>query len=138
MSSACSDNSPTTPTATPQQVDLSGTWNGDLTVSGAAARMTWTLSQTNTSVSGAVIVAEPNGIVLLNGSLSGTIAGSTLTYTIAIGAGAIPAQPQCVGQLGGTMTATLGAPSTLAGDYAVRSSSCTTGLTGGSLSLTRP
>jgi len=133
---ACSDNSPATPT-TPQPLDLSGTWRGDITVSGASARMTWTLTQSSGSVSGPVLVALPDGIVLLNGSLTGTIAGSTLTYTIAVAAGGIPAQPQCTGQLGGTMTATIGLPSALAGTYAVRSSTCATGFAGGNLTLTR-
>jgi hypothetical protein len=135
-SPACSDKSPATPMA-PQVVDLSGSWSGDIIVSGASARMTWTLTQSNSDVSGPVLIALPDGIVLLNGSLTGTMAGSTLTYTIAVGAGGIPAQPQCVGQLGGTMMATIGLPSTLAGTYAVRSSTCTTGFTGGNLTLTR-
>ncbi|HEY7944047.1 MAG TPA: hypothetical protein VIH15_06065 [Casimicrobiaceae bacterium] len=99
--------------------------------------MTWTLAQSNSDVSGPVLIALPNGIVLLNGSLTGTVAGSTLSYTIAVGAGGIPAQPQCVGQLGGTMTATIGLPSGLAGTYAVRSSTCATGFAGGNLTLTR-
>lgn len=137
LSSACSDKSPSTPT-TPQPTDLSGTWSGGLTVEGAAARMTWTLTQNNAGVTGPVLVGLPSGTVLLNGSLTGTLAGSTLTYTIAVGAGGIPAQPQCVGQLGGTMTVTAGAPSTLAGNYAVRSSTCTTPFNGGNLTLTRP
>ena len=99
--------------------------------------MTWTVSQTNGDVSGPVLVALSNGIVLLNGSLTGTVAGSVLTYTIAVNPGGIPTQPSCVGQLGGTMNATIGVPSTLDGSYAVRSSSCTTPFTGGNLSLSR-
>jgi hypothetical protein len=99
--------------------------------------MTWTLTQTNGAVTGPVLVALPTGTVLLNGFLTGTLAGSTLTYTIAVGPGAIPAQPQCVGQLGGTMTATTGASPALTGTYTLRSSTCTTPFTGGDLTLTR-
>ena len=136
VSSACGDSAPTTPTA-PQPTDVSGTWSGSLTVGAAAAGMVWTLTQSNGAVTGPVLVVLPTGTVLLNGALTGTLAGSTLTYTIAVSAGGIPTQPQCVGQLGGTMTATIGATSTLAGTLAVKSSTCTTGLAGGNLTLTK-
>jgi hypothetical protein len=118
-------------------LNLSGTWSGDLTVEGATARMTWTLSQSNAGVTGPVLVALPSGTVLLNGSLSGTLANSALTYTIAVGPGGIPTQPACVGQLGGTMNVTVGVVSTLAGSYTVRSSTCTTAFAGGTLSLNK-
>jgi hypothetical protein len=133
--SACG-SSPTMPTP-PPPLDLTGTWSGDLAAAGVSARMTWTLTQTASGVTGPVLIAVDTGIVLLNGVLTGTLAGSTLTYTIAVGAGGIPAQPQCVGQFQGTMTATTGAASTLAGNYALVSSSCTTPFNGGSLTLTK-
>jgi hypothetical protein len=136
LSSACGDNSPSAPTTT-QPTDLSGTWSGDLALAGATARMTWTLTQSNANVTGPVLVVLPTGVVLLNGALTGTLAGSTLTYTIAVGAGGIPTQPLCVGQLGGTMTVTIGLTSTLTGSYALRSSTCTTLFNGGSLTLTK-
>ena len=95
--------------------------------------------QTGTAVTGPVLVRLPNGIVLLNGFLTGTLTGSTLTYSIAVGPGGIPTQPACVGQLGGTMTATAGAPSTLVGGYAVTSATCTPPFgASGNISLTRP
>ncbi|HWF84872.1 MAG TPA: hypothetical protein VG222_08505 [Vicinamibacterales bacterium] len=136
LSSACGDNSPSAPTTT-QPTDLSGSWSGDLALAGASARMTWTLTQKNADVTGPVLVVLPTGVVLLNGVLTGTLAGSTLTYTISIGAGGIPTQPLCVGQLGGTMTVTIGLTSTLTGNYALRSSTCTTLFNGGSLTLTK-
>lgn len=133
---ACAEQSPSTPT--PQTVNVSGTWSGDVTFQGVSARMVWTLSQTNaTDVSGPVLMALPTGTVLLNGFLTGTLAGLALTYTISVGPGGLPSSPSCVGQLGGTMTATLGTTSTLAGDFAIRSSTCTPPFTGGSLTLTR-
>ncbi len=136
FATACAEQSPSGPT--PQAVNVSGTWSGDVSVQGASARMIWTLSQTNaTDVSGPVLMALPTGTVLLNGFLTGTLAGSVLTYTISVGPGGIPASPSCVGQLGGTMTATLGTTSTLAGDFAIRSSTCTAPFTGGSLTLTK-
>lgn len=135
LAEACCNPSPATPTAGSPPLNLSGTWAGNLSVEGMTARMTWTLSQSNGAVTGPVLVALPSGIVLLNGSLSGTLASATLAYTIAVGPGGIPTQPACVGQLGGTMTATVGVVSTLAGSYAVVSSACTTPFTGGALTL---
>ena len=119
-------------------IDLTGTWRGDFTVQGLTSEMVWTLTQTGTSVSGPVLVHLPNGIVLLNGFLTGTLAGSTLTYTISVGPQGIPNQPACVGQLSGTMTAQTGATSSLTGTYAVTSSTCTPPFaSSGNLALTR-
>jgi hypothetical protein len=136
LAQACCSQSPTTPVAS-TPLNLSGTWIGDFSVPGATARMTWTLSQSGADVTGPALVLLPSGTVVLNGSLTGTVAGSALTYTIAIGPGGIPAQPACAGQLGGTMNATVGLVSTLAGNYAVRSSTCPTPFAGGSLTLNK-
>jgi hypothetical protein len=135
LTTACAvdHSSPTQPTPT----TLTGTWSGDLSLSGVTARMTWTLTQTNASVSGPVLVLLSSGTVLLNGALSGTLSGSTLTYVINIGAGGIPSQPACVGQLGGTANVTFSTPSTLAGNYSLNSSTCQTPFSSGTFTLTR-
>lgn len=127
----------TTTTQPSPQTTLTGTWTGDLVVQGATARMTWTLTQTDASVAGPVLVVLPSGTVLLNGALTGTVSGSTLTYVINIGPGAIPSQPACTGQLGGTATTSFAATSTVAGSYSVTSSSCTTPFSSGAFTLTR-
>ena len=73
---------------------------------------------------------------VLNGALSGTVSGSTLTYTIDARAGGIPSEPGCTGQLGGT--ATIGAiPSALSGSYAISSSPCAPPFSSGSFALTK-
>jgi hypothetical protein len=130
----CSGSS-TTPS--PPAIDLDGVWAGNVTVLGMTARMTWTLTQTNTNVTGPALLGLSNGAVLLNGSLTGSLSASTLTFTIAVGPGGIPSQPSCTGQIGGTMTATTGAPSTLAGTPAVISSSCSPPFPAGAVTLTR-
>jgi hypothetical protein len=135
FASACSSKTPITPTAPP---DVTGTWTGSISVQGMTARLSWTLAQTNTSVTGPAAVGLTSGTVLLNGFLTGTMNGSTLTYTISVGPGGIPSQPQCVGQLGGTMNATIGVPSTLIGPLNVTSSTCTVPVTTGTITLTRP
>jgi hypothetical protein len=131
---ACSNNSPSAPSG---PSNVSGTWAGDLTLQGSTARMTWALSQTGASVSGPVLVVLPNGIVLLNGTLAGTMAGSVLTYTINVAPGAIPSQPACTGQLGGSATFAAGTPAMLAGTYSVVSSSCSTPFSSVNFMLTR-
>jgi hypothetical protein len=139
LGAGCSSSqSPGGPSPSPS-LDLSGTWRGDFAVQDVTAQMTWTLTQTGSAVSGPVLVKLPNGIVLLNGFLTGTLTGSSLAYTISVGPQGIPSQPACVGQLGGTMTATTaGATSMLAGNYALSSATCTPPFgSSGNLALTR-
>jgi hypothetical protein len=135
LAGACSTKTPAAPTA---PTNVSGTWTGSLTVQGTTARMTWTLAQTDTSVTGPVNIGFTSGTVLLNGFLSGSVSGSSLGYTISVGPGGIPNQPACVGQFGGTMSATIGAPSTLTGPMNVTSSTCTVPINTGTITLTRP
>jgi hypothetical protein len=120
----------------PSPVSFSGNWAGDLTVQGTMARMTWALTQSGSTVTGPVLIVLPSGVVLLNGALSGTASGSTLTYTIDVKAGGIPSDPGCTGQLGGT--ATIGAVrSVINGSYAISSSPCATALSTGSFAMTK-
>lgn len=134
--SACV-NSGTTVSPTGTALDLSGKWVGSLSAAGVTAQMTWTVIQTNNTVSGPVLVVLPNGVVLLNGTLSGIVTGPVLTYTIAVAAGGIPTYPACTGQLGGAVTATIGTTSTLAGSYALAAATCPTPFSSGTFTLTR-
>src|SRR5580765_8928553 len=127
---ACSSDSQP-PMAPSQTTDVSGTWAGNVIDAGTTARMTWTLSETGTAVTGPVLLGLSSGIVLMNGFLTGTVSGTTLTYSISVGPGGIPLQPSCAGQIGGTMAVTIGAVSTLVGTPAVTSSTCTPPLPGG-------
>ena len=132
---ACGDNKPpTSPSA--QTLNLSGNWAGDLPVQDSLARMTWTVTQNNNTVTGPVLIVLPTGVVLLNGALSGTLSGSTLNYTIDVTPGGIPSEPACSGRLGGLVTAAVG-QATLTGSYEVRSSSCTPQFSSGSFTLTK-
>jgi hypothetical protein len=65
----------TTPTPPSSLTTLTGTWSGDLALLGVNGRMTWTLTQTDASVTGPVLVLLPTGTVLLNGALVGTLSG---------------------------------------------------------------
>lgn len=136
FATGCSKDSTTPVTPTPI-TSVAGTWTADLTVAGSGTRMTWTLSQNDAAVTGPVLIALPSGVVLMNGFLTGTVSGNTLTYTISVGPGGIPLQPSCAGQLGGTMSITVGAVSTLKGTPSVTSSTCTPPLPGGEITLTK-
>ena len=131
----CDDK--TTPTA-PTPLDVTGRWATDITIQTVPTRMTWTLTQSATgSVTGPALVGLGNGIVLLNGFLTGTLTGSSLAYTITVASGGIPTQPTCTGQLGGTMTVTSGAVSTMVGPMTLISSNCTLQLPSTSVTLTK-
>ena len=132
LSTACGDELPTEPTNSPSS--FAGTWRGNVTVTNVTAVMTWTLSQTGTSVSGPVVIALPTGMVLMNGTVGGTASGSSLTYTITVPPGGVITQPGCSGQISGASA--LSSATTMTGTYLVNSA-CNTGLTNGSFSLTR-
>ena len=136
LAAGCS-NSDQTPAAPTAPTNVAGTWAGNVTVADASTRMAWTLSQTGAAVTGPVTLALSNGIVLLNGFLTGTISGTTLTYTISVGPGGIPLQPSCAGQISGTMAVNLGAVSTMTGSPTVTSSTCTAPFPGGTITLTK-
>jgi hypothetical protein len=132
---ACDDNAtPSTPT---QQITVTGRWTGDLTVQGVTGQTVWTLTQSGTSVTGPVTIGLPNGVIFVNGSLTGTLAGSMLTYTIAVGPSGVPTQPTCTGQFSGTMTVSIGTVSTMSGRIALMSSSCAIQFPATSVTLTR-
>jgi hypothetical protein len=132
---ACGNgNSPSPPSASS---NLTGTWAGDLSILNTAARMSWVLTQSTNTVAGPVLILMPNGVVLVNGTLSGTLSGLTLTYTIDLAPGGIPSQPGCSGQLGGTVTLGTGQTSTLSGSYVVRSTTCPIELSTGSFVLAK-
>ena len=135
VATACSEKS-TPPAPTP--INVTGTWVGNLTVLNNPVQMTWTLTQSDaTNVTGPVFLGLASGTVLLNGFLTGTLSGSTLTYTISVGPGGVPAQPNCAGQIGGTMAVNVAAVSTMTGSSAVTGSNCTPPFPGGTITLTK-
>jgi hypothetical protein len=137
LMAGCSSNDQTPASPTPQTTNVAGTWAGNVTALGISARMTWTLSQTGTSVTGPVLLSLPTGAVLMNGFLTGSVSGMTLTYLISVGPGGIPLQPSCAGQITGTMAVTIGTVSTMAGTPTISSSTCAPPFPTGPLTLTK-
>jgi hypothetical protein len=99
--------------------------------------MSWSLTQTNSAVMGPVLVSLPDGTVLLNGVLTGTVSGATLTYSISVGPDAIPSAPSCTGQMTGTAAITIAATSTLIGPMTVSSNNCPPPFSSSTITLTR-
>jgi hypothetical protein len=133
LSAACGDQLPAEPSD--PETNFSGTWRGNITVSNVSAVMTWALTQTGSSVTGPVLIALPTGVVLLNGTVSGTVSGNSLPFTLTVPPGGILTQPGCSGRITGTST--LATAAAMNGSYTVASSTCTTGLTNGTFVLTR-
>ncbi len=131
----CSENSSSSPTnPTTPTLDLTGTWATNITAAGVTARMGWALTQSGTNVTGPVTVSLPTGTVLLNGVLSGTLAGTSLNYTISVPPGGIPLQPSCAGQLTGTMAAT---STMMTGTMNLASSTCTVPISNQNITMTK-
>jgi hypothetical protein len=137
LMTACSDKGQAPITPTPQTTNVAGTWAGQVSALGTAARMTWTLSQTGTAVNGPVLLTVSSGLVLMNGFLTGSVSGTTLTYVISVAPGGIPLQPACAGQITGTMAVTIEAVSTMAGTPTISSSTCAPPFPTGPLTLTK-
>ena len=133
LSTACGDELPTEPTN--PTASLTGVWRGNITVNNVSTTMTWTLTQTGTSVTGPVVIALPTGVVLMNGTVAGTVSGTNLGFTVTVPPGGIVGQPGCTGQIAGTNSVT--SSTTMNGTYSVVTSTCTTGLSNGTFTLTR-
>lgn len=74
---ACAkSDSPTGP------IMLSGTYYGPAVDPSGAGFATWNLSQSGSAVSGSFIGRSPSSATGLTGQISGTLTGSTLTYSI--------------------------------------------------------
>ncbi len=119
LGSACggSSTSPSGAPAAPStpSVTLSGTFSGPASDSSGPGTMTWRLTQAGTAVSGTMTAMTPLGTVVFRGNISGTISGTTLTFTIIVPPGGVSAIPSCAINISGTasgITAT-----TLAGTY---------------------
>jgi hypothetical protein len=87
---------------------LSGTWSGMVgeSRSRSALRMTWVAAQTGAVVSGAATLVKPATNIPATGTMSGTLAGSQLTLTYRVPAGAVPVYLSCTISGSGTATAT--------------------------------
>jgi hypothetical protein len=109
----------------PGPADVAGTWTGLLGTpgSGSALRMTWTASQSGTSVSGPLSIVKPMAPAAAEatGPLTGTISGSQLSISYLVAAGSVFGYPGC--SISGTGSGTLSG-STISGTLMLTFTSC--------------
>jgi hypothetical protein len=91
---ACGGKSSTTPSA---QLDLTGTWSGQLGQPGSttALRLTWVAMQTGNIVSGIATLVKPAINVQARGVMTGLLDGGRLTITYAVPSDSIPGFARC-------------------------------------------
>jgi hypothetical protein len=73
---------PTTPTT-----NIAGSWAGTATDSSGPGLMAWTIAQSGSGFSGTVSLTDVSSGVKGTGSLSGSVSGTTLAFTMSIPAG---------------------------------------------------
>jgi hypothetical protein len=68
-------------------VNLTGTWSGPASDSSGPGRMIWQISQIGPSFSGALTMSDGTTNVTGHGSVSGTLTGTVIHFSIAVPAG---------------------------------------------------
>lgn len=130
---ASAGTSPTAPTpVTSVAPTLGGTYSGDASDSSGPGAMTWNLGQTGTTVTGTVTATTAKSSVGFSGTLLGTFAGTTLTFTIAVSPGGVTLFRSCTMSIEGMATNV--SATVIAGTYS-GSSSCAPAFTNGRFSL---
>jgi hypothetical protein len=92
---SCGGDSPTSPAA----IALSGTYAGTASDNTGPGQMSWSLSQSANKVTGSMSASTPSGSVVFFGSISGTLSGSTLQFSIS---GGITGLPNCTVSMSGS------------------------------------
>lgn len=134
-----SDSTPSTPASPPAggstpATGLTGSWSGTAADNSGAGSMEWALSETGGVVSGTVTLVDATAGVRGRGTVSGTLSGSTVTFTLSVPAGGFDAPfATCSASITGQGTL---ADTTLTATYA-GSNSCSGAVTGGVATLTK-
>jgi hypothetical protein len=83
---ACSGgmSAPATPVTPTPVTTLSGTWTGTSSDASGQEIMTWGLSQNGNAVSGTLSISDAGRGMMGNGSMQGTMTGSTMTFHMAV------------------------------------------------------
>jgi len=84
-----STSTPAAPTTTSAGTvaSLSGTWTGTSSDSSGQDKMIWTLSQNANTTSGTMNISDTTRSMMGNGSMQGTISGSTMTFHMTVPTG---------------------------------------------------
>jgi hypothetical protein len=110
----------------PSAVDLTGTWTGTIgsgSGAGRALRVTWTISQTDATVSGPATLSTSPAVtaVAFPGLLAGTLHGPDVSLAYTSSLGNVPGFPNC--SLSGRGVATVSGHS-MTGTFDVTYTSC--------------
>lgn len=124
-------SSATAPTST---VTLTGTFSGQAGDSSGPGTLTWTLTQSGANVSGLASFTDTATGVSGTGTVSGSVSGATLSFTITIPAGGFPAPANaCTASMQGSAQAT---STSIDGMY-TGTNSCTGPIQSGHFTLTK-
>jgi hypothetical protein len=96
--------------------------------------MTWVMAQSAGAISAPVTAKTALGIVIFNGTLLGTLAGTSLTFTISVPAGGVSGFSDCTAKIDGTASGV--SSSTISGTY-TGTNSCSGPFTDGRFSLSK-
>jgi hypothetical protein len=125
---------PSSPTGPTPPASLTGTYAGTVSDASGPGRLTWRLTQSNADVSGTFTARDDVSGITADGSVTGTVSGSSLTFRMTAGAGTLPPPfASCSLDLNGTAQVTAAA---IDGTYTGRNS-CTGPFANGRLSLTK-
>ena len=129
---ACKGGS-STPTG-PSPANISGAWSGSASDSSGPGTMTWQLTQSGSSFSGTLTMRDTTTSVTGRGSVSGTLSGSSLQFSLSVPAGGFDnPYATCTATVSGSGSAS---PTAITATY-TGSSSCTGTIASGQLSLNR-
>lgn len=132
MTAACG-GSPSQPSG-PTQSDVAGSWSGRVSDSSGPGLMTWQISQASASFSGSMTVVDDATQITGRGSISGTVSGSSVHFTIDVPAGGFDgAFGSCTAHVSGDAAASA---ASIAGTYSGENS-CTGSISAGQISLSR-
>jgi hypothetical protein len=127
----CGSPAQPTPVAPPT---LTGTWSGSAEDSSGPGEMTWQIDQSGSSVSGSLTLVDAGTNIRGRGSVSGSVSGTLLHFSLSIPAGGFDAPYEsCTADVSGEGETS---SSSLTGTYA-GTSSCTGAIVSGRMTLTK-
>jgi hypothetical protein len=131
-SGSSGSSSPSAPSG--GQPTLSGTWSGNASDSSGPGLISWQISQSGTSFSGSAAITDTRTGITGRGSVSGTVSGSSITFSISIPAGGFDSPfGSCSANISGTGQAS---SSSITGTYS-GSNSCSGDVGSGQFTVTK-
>lgn len=124
---------PTAPSS-PAPPAIAGVWTGQITDTSGPAEATWQLTQSGASISGSVALLDPATGFQVRGSVSGTLGGSALQFSLTVPVGGFDAPySNCSADIVGDAQAT---SSSIVGEFS-GTNSCTGPISSGRVTLSR-